>query len=131
MMAKMANEKAAADAKKAVAQAKVAEVQAKIAQGAYAKSGGSPAPAGGLGNAKDPKVEAMLAQAKIEDAKTRRMEVQDKTRRSSVEDENRDLDRASKENLATLGLAKDILIHHINANKVESEAKEVKKDITE
>lgn len=131
MMAKMANEKAAADAKKAEAQAKVAEVQAKIAQGAYAKSGGSPAPAGGLGNAKDPQVEAMLAQAKIEDAKTRRMEVQDKTRRSSVEDENRDLDRASKENLATLGLAKDILIHHLNANKVESEAKEVKKDTTE
>ena len=125
MMAKMANEKAVADAKVAEAQAKVAETQAKISQGAFA-----PKQASG-GENKDPRIGVALAQAKIEDSKTRRMQVEDTQSRAGAENENRDLDRISKEKLAQMDLTKEVIMHHLGAKQATDEIKMVKKDTKE
>ena len=125
MMAKMANEKAVADAKVAEAQAKVAETQAKISQGAFA-----PKQSAG-GESKDPRIGVALAQAKIEDSKTRRMQVEDTQSRAGAENENRDLDRISKEKLAQMDLTKEVIMHHLGAKQATDEIKMVKKDTKE
>ena len=115
MQARMANEKAAADAKvteanarAAEAKAKSTEVQAKIATGHYAPK------SEGLGAAasqppEDTPSDTADAHAKLMDAETRRREVMLKERTASVEDQNRDQDREARERDALIGLAKEFV----------------------
>lgn len=104
MQAKMANEKAIAEAKTMDAQAKVAETQAKIQSGYFDRK------SEGL----DPQAaQAQMASARADlmNAETKRNEMGLRHQERQVEDENRDMDRESRERIAMLGLAKDILLH--------------------
>ena len=139
MQAKMANEKASADAKMMEAKAKVAETQAKIQQGAFAPK---PQTAAGA-----PQVDQAQQQAALMTAKARLMDAQTKQKQSEidhmdtmaqiqhrdhdmaiqhhdtmVENQNRDLDRQSKEKIQAIELARDILIHNSEQNHESQQA---------
>ena len=131
--AEIANKTKTADAQMISAQARAAEAKAKIASGAFA-------PKPGLGGAEQPESEEQKhlaiaeAHAKIQDSSTRAMDAE--TRRKALaidlheredEAENRAADRGSKEHLAVLGLAKDILLHPGNADKTDKALKPAKK----
>jgi hypothetical protein len=112
MQAKMANEKAAAQAKvteanarTAEAKAKAADVQAKIDSGHYGpKIEGAAAP-----QEQDSEVDHALAAAKVLDSHTKAREVALQERQASIENENRDLDRAAKERESAIGLVADVI----------------------
>ena len=130
------NKTKVADAQVAVAQARVKEVDAKIQQGAF-----QPKP--GLGEAGKPEqseedkhLAIAEAHAKIQDSSTRAMDAE--TRRHALaidlherEDEaqNRAADRSSKEKVAVLQLAKDILTHPGNAESTDKALKPIKKAV--
>ena len=137
--AELANKTKVADAQVAVAKARVAEVQAKIQQGAFAPK---PGLAGGEPDSEEDKhLKIAEAHAKIQDSSTRAMDAE--TRRQALgidlherEDEaqnraadraNDAQDRASREHIAVLGLAKDILLHPGNADKTDKALKPIKK----
>lgn len=107
-MAKIQNETKTADARMIEAQARQAETQAKIQSGAFMPK--QPAQGGGL----DPQVgqAAMIkAQADLLNAQTKAGEVGVRHQERMADDENRDLDRQSRERIAMLNLARDIVMH--------------------
>lgn len=107
-MAKIQNETKTADARMIEAQARQAETQAKIQSGAFMPK--QPAQGGGL----DPQVgQAALikAQADMLNAQTKAGEVGVRHQERMADDENRDLDRQSRERIAMLNLARDIVMH--------------------
>ena len=104
-MAKMQNDQKAADAKMLTAQAKQAEVQAKIQSGAFApKNVPGVDPAAG-------QAALTKAHADMLNAQTKAGEVGLRHQERMAEDENRDLDRQSRERVAMLQLARDIIMH--------------------
>ncbi len=107
MKARSQAQLAEASAKTKIADAKVEELKAKIAQGHFMPKG--------LGGAQQPEgpdpAALMGAKARLIDAETNRQEAHIKAGDIAIEDQNRDLDRASRERLHVLGLARDILIH--------------------
>jgi len=104
-MAKMQNDQKAADAKMLTAQAKQAEVQAKIQSGAFApKTAPGVDPAAG-------QAALTKAHADMLNAQTKSGEVGLRHQERMAEDENRDLDRQSRERVAMLQLARDIIMH--------------------
>lgn len=132
--AELANKTKVANAQAALAAARVKEVEAKIAQGAYTPK---PGLGGAEGQSEEDKHLAIAeAHAKIQDSSTRAFDAQ--TRRHALaiqlherEDEavNRAADRSSKEHIAVLGLAKDILTHPGNAEKTDEALKPVKEEL--
>jgi hypothetical protein len=111
MQAKAANDKAAADAKVMAANAKVAETQAKIQSGYFDRK------SEGL----DPQMaqaHMTSAQADLMNAQTKQNETGLRHQERQIEDQNRDLDRESRERIAMLGLAKDILLHPGNEAEI-------------
>ena len=133
MMAKMANDKASADAKSTEAQArmteaqaKVAETQAKIQQGAFAPKQSTSS--GGGASQVDTDVDKTLAQAKLMDSQTKRAELQIKHHDSEDEAQNRALDRQSREKIQVMELVRDILMHQTPSADVKKDIEETKKD---
>ena len=130
MQAKMANEKASADAKMMEAQArtmdaqsKAAETQAKIQQGGLAGKQES------SGNQQvDTEVDRMMAQSKMMDAQTKRAELAIKHHDSQDEAQNRALDRQSREKTQVMELVRDILMHQTPSADVQKDVAEAKKD---
>ncbi len=107
-MAKIQNETKTAEARMMEAQARVAETQAKIQSGAFMPK--QPTQGPGL----DPQMgqAALLkAQADMLNAQTKAGEVGIRHQERMADDENRDLDRQSRERIAMLNLARDIVMH--------------------
>ncbi len=107
-MAKIQNETKTAEARMMEAQARVAETQAKIQSGAFMPK--QPTQGPGL----DPQMgQAALikAQADMLNAQTKAGEVGVRHQERMADDENRDLDRQSRERIAMLNLARDIVMH--------------------
>jgi len=107
-MAKIQNDNKVADARMIEAQARQAETQAKIQSGAFMPK--QPAQGGGV----DPQAgqAAMIkAQADMVNAQTKSGEVGMRHQERMAEDENRDLDRQSRERVAMLQLARDLVMH--------------------
>ena len=107
-MAKIQNETKTAEARMMEAQARVAETQAKIQSGAFAPKQSQQGP--GL----DPQMgqaALMKAQADMLNAQTKAGEVGIRHQERMADDENRDLDRQSRERIAMLNLARDIVMH--------------------
>ena len=108
--AKMKNDEMTANARMMEAQARAAETQAKIQSGAFAPKQDS----GEMGQA------AMTsAQADLINAQTKRDEIGVRHQERMVEDQNRDLDRQSRERVAMLQLARDLVMHPEQAEAVE------------
>jgi len=115
-IAKVQNETKTADARMLEAQARMQETQAKIQQGAFAPK--QPAQGGGV----DPQVgqaAMMKAQADLLNAQTKSGEVGLRHQERMAEDENRDLDRQSRERVAMLNLARDIVMHPEAEKEIE------------
>ena len=114
--AKMKTEQEDADTRRMVAQAKVAETQEKIKLGTHAPGNDGP-PDPGLGAANMIKAKATLmdAQTRQKQLPIQAHEAAMKFHDARVEDQNRDQDRASRERVAVLGLAKDLLHHHLES----------------
>jgi hypothetical protein len=133
MMAKMANEKQAADAKMIEANSKVAEVKAKMAETQLkamqetqkAKESGV---AGGNQQI-DTQADMMQAHAKLMDAQTKRAELGVKHHDAEDESRNRQLDRQSREQVQLLELARDIMLHPSNTQDVGSEVDSIAKKV--
>jgi hypothetical protein len=120
------------DSKAAVAQATVAKTQAETqkisAEAATGMATGGLAGADG-GKQVDTPVDQMLAQADLMDAQTRARDVVQKATFHESEDRNRDLDRQSRERVALLGLAKDIMLHPEMSETARKEVKSVQRDV--
>jgi hypothetical protein len=120
------------DSKAAVAQATVAKTQAETQKiSAEAATGMA---SGGLAGGPDSKqvdtpVDQMLAQADLMDAQTRARDVMQKSQFHESEDRNRDLDRQSRERVALLNLAKDIMLHPEMSETAREEVKSVQRDV--
>jgi hypothetical protein len=115
-IAKIQNETKTADARMVEAQARMQETQAKIQQGAFAPK--QQAQGGGV----DPQVgqaAMMKAQADLLNAQTKSGEVGLRHKERMAEDENRDLDRQSRERVAMLQLARDIVMHPEAEKEIE------------
>jgi len=110
-----------ADAQTLMAQTKAQEAHAKMAQAAQPEPNAPPQP-------QDTQADMMAAQAKIMDAQTKAKEVQIKGLEAQNENQNRDQDRASKEKIALLDLARDIIAHPEGVATEESQIGTVKKD---
>jgi hypothetical protein len=132
--AEIANKTKTADAQMITAQSRAAEVRAKIGAGAFAPKPGLGAAGPDLPTEEEKHLQIAEAHAKVQDSSTRAMDAE--TRRKALaidlherEDEatNRAADRSSKEHLAVLGLAKDILLHPGNADKTDKAVKPAKK----
>jgi hypothetical protein len=129
MQAKMANEKASADAKVMEANARVseakakeAELQAKIASGHFApKQSGQP-------QQNDPAA-LMAAKAKLMDAQTKRGELAVKHHDNEDEAQNRALDRQSREKMQVLELARDIVMHPSNTPEALHEIPQITQEV--
>jgi len=92
-----------ADARMMMAQAKTAETQAKIQQGGFA-----PKEAGlAGGDQTNNPIQMMEARARLMDAQTKAKDVAVKFQSQQMEDEQRSADRASKERLEHMEIAKD------------------------
>ena len=107
-IAKVQNETKTAEARMIEAQARMQETQAKIQSGAFAPK--QPAQGGGV----DPQVgqaAMMKSQADLLNAQTKAGEVDLRHQERMAEDENRDLDRQSRERVAMLQLARDLVMH--------------------
>ena len=116
-IAKVQNDTKTADARMIEAQARMAETQAKIQSGAFAPK----APTEG-GGGLDPSVgQAALIKANADmlNAKTKAGEVGLRHQERMAEDENRDLDRQSRERVAMLQLARDIVLHPEAEGEIE------------
>jgi uncharacterized protein YciW len=111
----MENQAKDSEARMMVAQAKVAETQAKIQQGAFAPKASASDPNGGQPTALD--MENL--KIKMLDAETRARAVELKAGSAATEDQNRDLDRQSRERVAMLQLARDLVMHPEQAKAVE------------
>jgi hypothetical protein len=106
-----------ADARAQEAQARVAETQAKIQQGAFAPKGaalGAGAPGG------DPS-QMMEMQMKQADFNLKQQEMATRSQQHQVDDRNRDLDRQSRERIALLQLARDVMLHPGEAQAAQPE----------
>ena len=115
-IAKIQNETKTADARMVEAQARMQETQAKIQQGAFAPK--QQVQGGGV----DPQVgqaAMMKAQADLLNAQTKSGEVGLRHQERMAEDENRDLDRQSRERVAMLQLARDIVMHPEAEKQIE------------
>ena len=114
VMAEMQIKKQDSDARMIDAKAHEAKTQAEIqkmgVESQHMASGGMADGAAGSKQVDTP-VDHMLAQADIMDAQTRAQEVQQKAQFHQAEDRNRDLDRQSREKLAMMNLAKEVLMH--------------------
>lgn len=107
-IAKVQNDTKTADARMIEAQARQAEIQAKIQSGAFAPK----QPAQGAGVDPSTGQAALIkAQADMLNAQTKSGEVGLRHQERMAEDENRDLDRQSRERVAMLQLARDIVMH--------------------
>lgn len=115
-IAKIQNETKTADARMIEAQARQAETQAKIQQGAFAPK--QPAQGGGVDPAAG-QAALMKSQADLINAQTKRGEVGLRHQERMAEDENRDLDRQSRERVAMLQLARDIVMHPEAEKEIE------------
>lgn len=107
-IAKVQNETKTADARMIEAKAREAETMAKIQSGAFAPK--QPTQGPGL----DPQMgqaALMKAQADMLNAQTKAGEVGIRHQERMADDENRDLDRQSRERIAMLNLARDIVMH--------------------
>jgi hypothetical protein len=107
---KIKTDEMTANARMMEAQARTAEIQAKIQSGAFAPKQEGPE----MGQA------AMTAaQADLINAQTKQSEVGVRHQERMVEDQNRDLDRQSRERVAMLQLARDLVMHPEQAEAVE------------
>ena len=112
MIAKVQNEKQAADAKmveakakEAQARASVAESQAKIAQGHFAPKQAQ------AKEQPDNTAATLSAQARLMDAQTKRQELSVKHHDNEDESQNRILDRHSREKMQEMELMRDLIMH--------------------
>ena len=112
MIAKVQNEKQAADAKmveakakEAQARASVAESQAKIAQGHFAPKQAQ------AKEQPDNTAATLSAQARLMDAQTKRQELDIKHHDNEDESQNRILDRHSREKMQEMELMRDLIMH--------------------
>ena len=130
MQAKMANEKASADAKIMEANAKVAEVKAKEAELQAKIAGGHFAPkqSGQPEQSNDPAT-LIAAQAKLMDAQTKRGELAVKHHDNEDEAQNRALDRQSREKMQVLELARDIVMHPSNTPEAMREIPKITQEV--
>jgi hypothetical protein len=107
-MAKIENDKMDSHAKMMVAQAKVEETKAKIEAGAFNKAAGGEV--GGEGSKQvDTPVDHMLAQAKLMDAEAAMKNADVKERAMESTSEHKTADRASRDKIAALGIARDVM----------------------
>lgn len=113
-MAELKVQQQKADATTMDAQTRKMEAEAKIQQGAHAP------PQQGLAGGEPPpnEIDIMMARAKLMDSQTRHQEVSVKRENQDREDQNLDLDRVSREKMAALATAKDILLHHSDQDVV-------------
>ena len=112
-MNKAQNETKTADARMIEAQAKQAETQAKIQSGAFMpKQGPGHDPNAG-------QAAIMQAHADLMNAQTKQGEVGLRHQERMAEDENRDMDRQSRERVAMLQLARDIVMHPEAKQQIE------------
>ena len=107
-IAKVQNDTKMADARMMEAQARMAETQAKIQSGAFAPK--QPQQGGGL-DPQQGQAALIKAQADLMNAQTKAGEVGIRHQERMADDENRDLDRQSRERIAMLNLARDIVMH--------------------
>jgi len=107
-IAKVQNDTKTADARMLEAQARMAETQAKIQSGAFAPK--QPQQGGGL-DPQQGQAALIKAQADLMNAQTKAGEVGIRHQERMADDENRDLDRQSRERIAMLNLARDIVMH--------------------
>ena len=107
-IAKVQNDTKTADARMIEAQARMQETQAKIQQGAFAPK--QPSQGGGV-DPQQGQAAMVKAQADLLNAQTKAGEVGLRHQERMAEDENRDLDRQSRERVAMLQLARDIVMH--------------------
>ena len=115
-IAKVQNETKSADARMIEAQARMAETQAKIQSGAFAPK--QPVQGGGVDPAAG-QAALLKAQADLLNAQTKSGEVNLRHQERMAEDENRDLDRQSRERVAMLQLARDIVMHPEAEKEIE------------
>jgi len=120
--AKTANDTKKADASMLTAQAHMAEVQAKAQQGGFA-------PKPGLGGDANPEVDQMTARARLMDAETKRAQLGLQHQDTMIEDQNRDRDRDSRERIAVMSLAKEIMTDPGIAGSAAHQAEEIDGDI--
>ena len=111
-----------------VADAKAAETQAKIQGGAFKAEPEGPQPGDPGSGQVDTPADLMTAHAKLIDAETKRKSVGVDLHENLIEDKNRDQDRASKEKLGVLELARDVLLHPQGAGAAEKDTKTIEKD---
>lgn len=114
IQAKIANESQDTKSRALEAQAKMMDAQAGAAESKEKIQSGAlkpdPPDAGGGGSQQvDTPVDQMLAQSKLMDSQTKRVEAGLHARAASQEDQNRDLDREAAEREAALELAKTIV----------------------
>jgi hypothetical protein len=120
--AKMKNDEMTAQARMMEAQARSAEIQAKIQSGALAPKQDAPEMGQAALNA---------AQADLINAQTKRSEIGVRHQERMVEDQNRDLDRQSRERVAMLQLARDLVMHPEQAKAVEPLSKPSERKFSE
>lgn len=134
MQAQLKNEatKAGADDKRAQAdlieaQATAAEAKNKIETGHFApkKEATGVAPP-----EQDSPLDVATAQAKLMDARTRQQEVAIKAHDAAVENENRDQDRAAREQAEAVGLAKEVIQGPQDVHTAGSRALKIFRQIT-
>ncbi len=77
----------------------------------------------------DTPVDHMNAVAKLEDAKTKRQALGLQQHDVHLEAESRDLDRASREKIAAIGIARDVLTHPFTAPGAAKEVKPVEREV--
>lgn len=115
MQTKMANETQDTKSRATEAQAKLLEAQAQDAESKEKISSGAlrpdpPDAGGGEGSQQvDTPVDQMLAQSKLMDSQTKRMEAGLKARTAQTENQNRDQDREAAEREAALELARALV----------------------
>jgi hypothetical protein len=120
--AKMKNDEMTAQARMMEAQARAAEIQAKIQSGALGPKQENPEMGQAALNA---------AQADLINAQTKRSEIGVRHQERMVEDQNRDLDRQSRERVAMLQLARDLVMHPEQAKAVEPLSKPSERKFSE
>lgn len=113
--AKIAIEQQDASSRAKEADAKVALAQAKLREGGPTQV--------------DTPADMMAARAKLLDAMTGQRELELKHAELGIEDQNRDLDRQSRERMAALELARDVMEHPETAALAAREVKPIEREI--
>ena len=128
--AEIANDTKKADATMMDAETRRAAEQAKISTGHYNPQAGLAPPA------PEPEpsvVDKALAHAKLIEAKAKETVARNQHHDTMIENAMRDADRSSREKVAALSAAKDIMLHHAedpnNVEAVPEEAKHLEKDL--